>query len=222
MNETGGTSSLPAQAYLLACDIGARRVPDRQQAGHLVRAAALTDLLLRGRLVDDDGRAVPRPGGSTGDDLLDEVLGEIVEAKPGKWKSLVRQDPRGTLRSLEALLDSARVIRLEQTTTLGIFRRRKVTVRDEGGRARLAAIVDGALRGGGSVERLPREDAALTALVAAVELRGVVSRADRRRNRDRLDALEEHAGVAVPALRKVFREVRNARIAAASAGSHGS
>ncbi|MBK1783888.1 GOLPH3/VPS74 family protein [Prauserella cavernicola] len=213
--------SLAAKAYLLACDPAARRVRDRQQTAYLIRGAALTDLVLRGRLADDDGTASLQQSGTTGDALLDELLGQVAEGKPRKWKSLVRKDSRRTLDSLERTLADEGVIELDTTPVLGILPRRRVSPRDEAGVNRLRAAVDEALRGHGEVTSVPPEDAALAALVAAVELRGVVSRSDRRKLRDRIEQLEEHGGAAIPALRKVFREVRSARIAAANSGSNG-
>ncbi|AXB49192.1 GOLPH3/VPS74 family protein [Amycolatopsis albispora] len=202
---------LPAKVYLLACR--GERVPDRQRVGYLVRAAALTELLLRGRVLDHDGIVGAVPGGSTGDAVLDEVLGQIVEGGPRKWRHWVRKEHRRTLDSVEDQLSDGRVIRVERSRFLG---RRRVAVRDTAAVSRLRAMVDKALRGDGPVSRISREDAALVALVAAVELKGVATGRDRRRFRDRLQELEERGGAAVPALRKVFRELRQVRMAAAA------
>jgi hypothetical protein len=99
--------SLPAQAYLLACDVEKNRLRDRQRAGYLIRGAALTDLLLRGHLVDNDGVAVAVSGGTAGDEVLAELLGEIARSRPRRWKIWVRMDFRGTLRAVETQLEAA-------------------------------------------------------------------------------------------------------------------
>ncbi|MGC7100026.1 GOLPH3/VPS74 family protein [Amycolatopsis lurida] len=205
--------SLPAKAYLLACR--GERVPDRQRVGYLVRAAALTDLLLRDRVADHDGVAGAVPGGSTGDAVLDEVLGQIVESGPRKWRRWVRKDHRRALESVEEQLSEARLIRVERSRFFG---RRRITLRNTALVRDLHATVDKTLRGDGPVSRIPREDAALVALVAAVELKGVVSGRDRRRSKARLRELEERGGAAIPALRKVFRELRQVRAAASGDG----
>ncbi|WP_158893740.1 GOLPH3/VPS74 family protein [Amycolatopsis anabasis] len=208
--------ALPAKAYLLACDPDRARLRDRQRAGYLVRAAGLTDLLLRKRLVDYDGEARSVPGGTTGDDVLDEMLGRILTDRPHQWKSLVRKDWRGALHAVEEQLAVARIIRADRGRALGLFPRTRVMILDTATHDRLHALVDNALRGGAAPARLDPADAALTALVAAVELKPVVTRRDRHRHRARLTELEERGGAAVPALRKVFRELRSARHAAAA------
>jgi hypothetical protein len=82
-------------------------------------------------------------------------------------------------------------------------------------------VVDNALGGGLDVSQIDPTDAALTALAAAVELRGVVSGRDRRRYRRRIEELQERGGAAIPAVRKVFSELRAARNAAASSDGGG-
>ncbi|EME57205.1 GOLPH3/VPS74 family protein [Amycolatopsis decaplanina] len=205
--------SLPAKTYLLACDVGKAKLRDRARAGLLIRGAALTDLVLRGRVTDADGRVAVSGAGPTGDLVLDELLTEIAVESPRKWKWWVRKDARGTLEALESQLDTAGVIELRTGRTLGLFPSRRPTVRDPAVVERLRASVDQALRGPSPVSDA---DAALTALVAAVELRGVVSGKDRRRYKDRIEELGERGGDAVPALRKLFRELRAVRASAAS------
>ncbi|MFJ8917192.1 GPP34 family phosphoprotein [Amycolatopsis sp. NPDC102389] len=205
--------SLPAKAYLLACDVGANKLRDRARAGLLIRGAALTDLVVRGSVADEDGRVAASAAGPTGDLVLDEMLTEIAGESPRKWKWWVRKDARGTLEAVESQLDTAGVIELKTGRTLGLFPSRRPVVRDPAVVERLRASVDQALRGSGPVSDM---DAALTALVAAVELRGVVSGRDRRRYKDRIEELSERGGDAVPALRKLFRELRAVRASAAS------
>ncbi|EMD22765.1 GOLPH3/VPS74 family protein [Amycolatopsis azurea] len=205
--------SLPAKAYLLACDVGKNKLRDRQRAGLMIRGAALTDLVLRGRVADDDGKVAVSGAGPTGDLVLDEMLAEIAGESPRKWKWWVRKDARGTLEALESQLDTAGVIDMKTGRLLGLFPSRNPIVRDTATVERLRASVDQALRGPSPVSD---EDAALTALVAAVELRGVVSGKDRRQYKDRIEELAERGGDAVPALRKLFRELRAVRASAVS------
>jgi len=205
--------SLPTKAYLLACDVGKNKLRDRQRAGLMIRGAALTDLVLRGRVADDDGKVAVSGAGPTGDLVLDEMLAEIAGESPRKWKWWVRKDARGTLEALESQLDTAGVIDMKTGRVLGLFPSRNPIVRDTATVERLRASVDQALRGPSPVSD---EDAALTALVAAVELRGVVSGKDRRQYKDRIEELGERGGDAVPALRKLFRELRAVRASAVS------
>lgn len=81
--------SLPAKAYLLACDTGRDRLPHRERVALLVRAAALTDLVLRGRITDDGGRPVVAGRGGTGDLVLDDLLAELTADPHRKWRARV-------------------------------------------------------------------------------------------------------------------------------------
>ncbi len=214
--------SLPAKAYLLACDVGRGRLKDRRRAGLLVRGAALTDLVLRERIADADGRIHVPGTGPTGDLVLDEVLAEIAADRPRKWKWWVRRDARGTLEALESQLEAAGMIELRTSRMLGLFTVRRPVVQDPAIVERLRALIDNALRGPASVSDVDSSDAALTALAAAVELREVIPRRDRRRYRERIDLLTERCGAAVPALRKLIKEMDAAAAAMASTNGGGS
>ena len=212
--------SLPAKVYLLACDVERNRLRDRKRVGYLVRAATLTELLLRGRLTDDGGVVRAAPGQALNDTALDDLLARVIEGRPRKWRTWVREDSESTLSEVERQLDAAGVISLRETRMFGVFASRRPTVLATGEVDRLNSLVDNTLRGDRPVSQIDPGDAAVTALVAAVELRGVVSRRDRRQYGDRVDELQERGGAAVPALRRVFRSLRAAR-AASAAGAHG-
>lgn len=208
--------SLPAKAYLLACDVGKGKLRDRHRASLLISGAAMTDLALRGRVADADGRVAVSGAGPTGDLVLDELLAEVAGESPRKWKWWVRKDARGTLEAVESQLEAAGVIEMKIGRTLGLFPSRRPIVRDPAVVDRLRALVDQALRGPSPSSDVDASDAALTALVAAVELRDVIPGRDRRRYKDRIEELTDRGGDAVPALRKLFRELRAVRASAAS------
>ncbi|WP_410673264.1 GOLPH3/VPS74 family protein [Amycolatopsis sp. cmx-4-68] len=210
--------SLPARAYLLACDTRRDRLPDRERVALFVRAAALTDLVLRGLVADEGGRPAVTGAGGTGHLVLDDLLTELAADPHRKWRSWVRRDARGTLQSLEAQLDAAGTIALRTSRVLGLFPRRRPVVRDHATVAGLHDQVTASLRSDAPVAP---DVAALTALAGAVELGTVLPRGERRRHRARLAQLEDRAGAAVPALRKVIRELTAARAAVIAANSGG-
>lgn len=210
--------SLPARAYLLACDTRRDRLPDRERVALLVRAAALTDLVLRGLVTDDGGRPAATGAGGTGHLVLDDLLAEVTADPHRKWRAWVRRGARGTLQSLEAQLDAAGTISLRASKVLGLFPRRHIEVRDRAAASALREEVLSALR---SDAEVTPEVAALTSLAATVELKTVLPRSERRQHKARIQQLEERAGAAVPALRKVIRELNAARAAAISASSGG-
>jgi hypothetical protein len=215
--------SLPAKVYLLACDVDRCRLRDRQRAAYLVRGAALTDLLLKGGLADEGGvvRAVCDARAATNDTVLDDLRSRVLEGRPRKWKAWVRADAGSTLREVERQLDAAGVISLREGRVVGVFPSRRPTVNAMLEFQRLHVLVDDTLRGDGVVSRIAPADAALTALVTAVELKGVVSGRDRRIYRLRIDELEDRGGAAVPALRKVFQGLRALRASATASASGG-
>lgn len=207
--------SLPARLYLLACDPRRNRLPGRQQTGYLLRAAALTDLVLRGCLVDARGRpAVSGP--ATGDAVLDGVGAEIAQQRPRRWKVWVRRGERQILDAVEHQLSAAGLVAVESRPVLGIFPRRHIELADLDGVERSRAAVRDILLGDLPLERVDPADAALVALAAAGQLRSVVSGREQRQRRHRIRALTERSGAAVPALRQVLSDLQSAAVTAAT------
>nr|WP_316043364.1 GPP34 family phosphoprotein [Actinomadura sp. CNU-125] len=83
--------SLPARMFLLAYDLRKQKMTKRgRHLGYLLRAAALTELYLDGRLGDDD-KARPRPGTPGADPY--GLVAQIAEAaRPRSWQHWVRKD----------------------------------------------------------------------------------------------------------------------------------
>ncbi|WP_328611495.1 GPP34 family phosphoprotein [Amycolatopsis sp. NBC_00345] len=205
------TLSLPARVYLLACEGDKGRISDRRRVAMLVRAAAVTDLLLRGRLADHGGKASVTGRGPTGDLLLDDVLANLSEDGERSWRSLVRRDGADTLKSLELQLVAAGMLRQHTTRFLG---RQVLEVADPASARRERGRAEAALRD--PLSEVDTDDAALAALAAAAAVG--VTRREAWANSERLAELGERVGPAVPALRHLVRRLRAVR---ASAGSHG-
>lgn len=214
--------SLAGKVYLLALNSKSGRLRDRERSGYAVRAAALTDLVLRGRLSGDGGTPVVRQGGSTGDDVLDEVLGQLVEDRPGSWKGAVRKGFRDTVRAVEAQLETAGVVEPRRAHVLGVFPVRGERLRDSGAQRHLQSVVDSVLRGGGDVSAIAPADAALTVLAVTARVKGAAGAGERRRYADRLEALGEFAGAPAPALRSVLRALDGMRAGVTSSAYGGS
>ncbi|MET7992554.1 GPP34 family phosphoprotein [Amycolatopsis sp. NPDC005232] len=203
------TPSLAAQAYLLACDPDQGRIRRRSHAALLVRASAVTDLLLRGRLTVTGGRVSATGHGPTGDLLLDDLLTDLADAGPTRWRRLLRRDSADTLHSLELQLAAAGLLLSHVTPVL----RRKVFRLDDRLRAEeVRATLDRALRA--PLSEVDTRAAALTALAAAAQV-GFTRRSSRR-DTARLAELDEAAGPAVPALRGLLRTRRAAIMAGGS------
>jgi hypothetical protein len=203
--------SLPAELFLLAYDTRKARLTRRSQLGYVLRAAALTELWLSGHLVDADGKARPgkaKPG--VLDPLLGNVLGQVENAPGKKWRHWIRKDYRATVHVVRAQLAAERIIKVEQHRVLGIFPATRITLRHPRLATRLASRVNTATRASQPLSRVGPHDAALAALVAAGDLKVVLSGAQRRQAKVRLAQLTEAAGPVPPALRKVIREANAA------------
>ncbi|GHH82544.1 hypothetical protein GCM10018793_42650 [Streptomyces sulfonofaciens] len=211
--------SLPARLYLLAWDAGRGRPAGGAHLHHLVRAGALTELAQRGLLADEDGIVTPADADArTGDRALDGLLELVAESRPRTWKSWVSLRARVTLAEVREQLTADGWLRPRRRRILGLFPKAGFEPVRTDAVAVLRADVRDVLTGPVPTAEVPKDGAALVALVAAAELRTVVSGRERRRHKERIEALAERAGAAGPALRQVIGEVRALAIVAATSG----
>ena len=207
--------SLPAQLYLLACDRDRRRVVPADQIGYVLRSAALVDLVLAGALTDDEKRPVAATV-PVGDVFEAAVHAEIAASGPKSWGRWVQRNQRAARTAVRDQLAALGWIGVERERLLGIFPVERVTVRDTVRHQTFVTQVRELARGTRPVSRVSRRDAALVALAAAGELR-ILSRAERRQYKQRIEDLTARTGPVAPALRKVIRQLHAQRAAAATA-----
>ncbi|MFF4256719.1 GPP34 family phosphoprotein [Streptomyces sp. NPDC001663] len=196
--------------YLLAHDDAAEGPYDRSRTQLLVRAAALADLALRGRLGEDRGTVTVTGTEPTGDPVLDGVLRDAAAGRG--WKQLVRRHRKRTLTEVEDRLAAAGILTVKAPRSR--FGTRRSTMTDRAVPAVLRARVSEALQGDGPVWEIPAADAALLALAAAGGIRSVVSRQDRKTFRARIDACTGSFGALAPGLEKEVRALPTTMIAA--------
>jgi hypothetical protein len=224
--------SLPAQLYLLTYNPEKERMDGRHRSGYLgpaLRAAALLELLHRGRIADEGGKIVPAPGrgavraeAPAGGVLLDDpilarVLGQLEgSARHHSWAHWIAKDNSGITRCTRDFLESGRWLRVDRDRVVGIFPRTSVTVRDTRLVKALRADVHRAVHGHTPVDRLDQRHRELAALAAVGEIRSLLSWREARAGRGRIADLAAALGPAAPALRKVIRAQKAAD--AASAG----
>jgi hypothetical protein len=204
--------SLPGKLYLLSYDPERGRLTGRANLELLLAAAALTELLQRGLLRDERGKAVA--AGPAPADLLPvlaQLLAEVAESRPRSWKYWVAKR-RGLARVLPQALAGAGVLRLEQARVLGIFPVTRVEPRDPRPRKALVAAVSAALRG--PLSRIDPQDAALVALADAARLSTVLTARQRREHRERIKELALLCGP----LPRALRQAISSRESSASAG----
>lgn len=213
--------SLPERIYLLAHDSRRQRARGGWRLGFTLRAAALTELLLTGHLVDT-GKKPEAPGSPRQlDPVLAEVLRQVAESRPRTWQHWIRKDRGRIVRSVQEQLVEHGSIKVESRKILGIFPLDRVTLRDTRAAKQLTRQVTGAASGSQPLSRLDPHDGALAALAAAGELDTVFSRAERRKNRKRIRQLEEFTGPVARALRKTIQSQRSAAAAGGGAGGGG-
>ena len=210
--------TLPAKLYLLSVDPDSERLSTSRELGVLLRGAALADLSMRKFLREEAGKVIASGTKRTGDPVLDDLLREISEAPRRNWRSWVRRGAKRTVRAVEQQLESAGLITVRELRMLGIFPARKIGITDTEIAGALRDNVRNALYGNESVDEVDKFDAALVLLAAAGALRGVVSRKDERTYADRMKALGERAGGAVPGVLRVIQQVKQARAAAYAGG----
>ncbi|HEX2314669.1 MAG TPA: GPP34 family phosphoprotein, partial [Thermomonospora sp.] len=177
-----------------------RRLTARARLGPVLRAAALTELYLDGRLVGDRRPALGTPG----DDPYG-LLAQIGASRPRRWRHWICKDGRSMVGTVLRELESEGWIRVESHRRLGVIPTRSVTVRDPRVVKDLWGRASSALRGR-PVAHVNSYDAATVAIAAAAGLRTVIARDEQRRHRRRIAALTARSGPAVPALRQVLDE----------------
>ncbi|MEV4293822.1 GOLPH3/VPS74 family protein [Microbispora rosea] len=198
--------SLTAQLYLLAYDARKERVVTNYRFPYLLRAAALTDLLLTGRIADDGGKVRVVSEDRLADPVLDGLLHQIAQSGPRPWRHWISKDGRATMRAVRDELETGRWVRVELRQPFLVFNRSYVRVRDTRVVKRLVSQVSTALTG--PVSRVGDRQAALIGLAAAGELGTILPRARRRAHEQRIALLSERGGPAAPALRKVIQQAR--------------
>jgi len=195
--------TLPAELYLLACDLETEKLTKRDVIGNVLRAAVLVELTDRGCLTDDDGKARTVGDRRTGDPVLDDALRGMAADKPRKWKAQVQQHRKQGFQAVEQQLERARLIEIERRT----WRYDRIVVKDQALVKRLRADVVDTLTSGRPVEDYSTRQAALTALAAVGQFPTVTSSKDRREHKKRIKALTERAGEAGPALKKALSDM---------------
>jgi hypothetical protein len=206
-------TALTSRVYLLAYDTTKHKLTARGQLGAALRAAALTELHLAGHLTEVDGK--PKASSAkVAEPVLGEVLRQIGESRPRPWTHWVNKGDRATFRAVQERLEDSGYIRVEPYRILGIFPASRVILRDPRPVAALRDLVARTLRDDVPTNRVAPADAALASLAAAGELRIAIGRKQAKERKQRITALAEAVGPAVPALRKVISQRKAAAAAA--------
>lgn len=191
--------SLAARLYLLACDPEKNRVTAQGQLGLVLRAAALADLYLAGRVTDENGKVCATGDRQpTGDPLLDELLQQIAERRPRSWQGWISRG-QSTARAVRTQLEEGGYIQVEHRRILPD----RVALLDQIAVERYADELRAQL--GRPAYRTEPRTATVLALAARGEVAIIISRKERREHREYLDELAACTGPIAEALRKAWR-----------------
>ncbi|HKS49192.1 MAG TPA: GPP34 family phosphoprotein [Amycolatopsis sp.] len=193
--------SLPEKVFLLAVDHGRQRLTQRDELNLVLRAAVLADLVLRGHLRNEAGKAVPAGPAWHLDPLPQGVLDEITESRPRSWRRWIDRDRR-IVQVMANRLADAGVLELGRARVLGLFPTMKITLLAPEDARRLVSDVQDAVLGDQPESRVDPGVAALAALAAAAGLRTVLNGRTRRRFKARIAALGEAIEPIPAALRR--------------------
>jgi hypothetical protein len=195
--------SLTRSTFLLAFDLRKEKLTQRDVLGHLLRAAALTELLLAGNLADESGKARARTAPAAEPGSLPAVIWEQISSSPPRsWRRWVQKDNGKAVRVVRDELAAARVISVERRRIL-LFPVERVTPRKPYLSRRLAERVGRAIRGGQPVGHLDEDVRVLAALATAAGLKTVVpSWRETRLLRNRIQQLSAPIEPIATALRK--------------------
>ncbi|MFF3640869.1 GPP34 family phosphoprotein [Streptomyces sp. NPDC002564] len=212
-----GTLSLPARLYLLAWHPDKKRFTGGPDLHLAVRAAALAELALRGVLAESDGIVTPVVGARTGDTALDALAELVEQSRPRKWRGWMTHRSRGTLAAVRDQLTAHGYLTQGRRRVLGLFPARHWELEREGYAEILRAEALAVLRGPAPVQEVTESDAVLVVCAATGKVRPFATGADRRRYKDRLEALTDRGGGASPELRVLLHGLRKALASAVAA-----
>jgi hypothetical protein len=221
--------TLPERLLLISIDHRGTPRDPKSSLGQALAGAALTELLLAGRLRHDHGRVVTATASVTGETLLDEVLAEVRgEERPRTlkwWVNRLGSRHRGHTpvrdRLIEQLTEQGVLARGERRV-LGLVPVATHRVADPATAERARAAIGEVLLG----RQEPDELAA--ALVALVQVSGLVDAcvpdAERRQARRRAKqiAAGNEVGEAVKRIQEEVLAAVTAAVAASSAATSGS
>ncbi|MFG1908638.1 GPP34 family phosphoprotein [Kribbella sp. NPDC048928] len=206
LGSAASPESLAARIFLLAYDPQRGRLTARSKLGKVLRAAVLVDLQLNGNLDDDNGRARVTNAPSPVDPVSAAVLEELRAVGPRRWRHWIDRRGGATVRLVRDELARAHLIKVEPHRVLGIIPADRIALRHPLVRRHVLRSAQDTLRPSRLVSRVDLRDASVVVLAATADLRTVVSKDQRTRNKDRLAQLAVRVGPAVPALKKALQQ----------------
>jgi hypothetical protein len=196
--------SLPARLYLLAYDVDKGRQTARAQIGLVLRAAALAELCLQGRLADDRDKVQVVSPQPVGDPVVDALLEQVATGSRKSWRLWIGRRERALIPAVRDQLEALGWLKIERRTILPD----RIELRDAYKIKEYTAQVRQAL-----TAPTPSGDAgvgALLALAAVGDVKSLVSHKDRRTYKRRLEELGDPVAPVVHGLKRALQTKRAA------------
>jgi hypothetical protein len=198
--------TLPQSLYLLSQDVDRGRPDPVSTAyrGSLLRAAALTQLLLDGLIRDRGGRAERDPLRTPGDPFLAEVLAGLSPKEPAHMVNAVPDRDWTAEDAVREQLVANGSVTVERDRVLGVIPRSRVVLsRPDEVRLLRDRVRDAVLAGPGP-QTAPVGDVALAAIAVDGDVWTVFSTKERHEHRARFRALHERFEAEVPGMRNAL------------------
>lgn len=200
--------TLAQQLYLLCytVDKGKFELTNLQGRGQLVRAAALSELVVGGMLSAQGGKVQRLPAGPPGDSFYAAVWSEMPADKPKGWLNHVHNKAHTAEKPVRDQLAAAGFVTVTPEKRLGLMTVDKVTVNDPTQVLAAQGTVRDAVLGGHHPATVPTDRLTMAVFAYEVEVTSVFSGAERREHKQRFKALAAHYDSVVPGLRRALRD----------------
>ncbi|MBM7440197.1 GPP34 family phosphoprotein [Streptomyces sp. HB132] len=199
--------TLPQQCYLLCYTVDKAKfeLTDLQGRGQLLRAAALTELALEGRLSTERRKVARRTAEPPGDPFLAMVWRDLPET-PKRWLQFVHNKAHAAEKPVREQLAAAGAITVRREKRLGVLAVDRVAVSDPQPVLDLQERVRDVVLGGPDPSAIPPGELTMAVFAAEVEVTSVFTGKERRMHKQTLATLAERYDAAVPGLRKALRD----------------
>ncbi len=206
--------TLPQRLYLISYDLDRGRFDPVSTVyrGSLLRAAALTQLILDGLLRDRGGRAERDPVRTPDDPFLAEVLAGLSPKEPSHWVNAVPDWAWTAENAVREQLVADGSATVNRSRVLGVFPTRRVTLHHPARVRELRERVRDAVLAGSGPATAPVEDVALAAIAVDGDVWTVFTTKERQQHRARFKEMHERFEAEVPGMRNaVLAAVVNRR-----------
>ncbi|OON81174.1 GOLPH3/VPS74 family protein [Streptomyces tsukubensis] len=200
--------TLPQSLYLLCYTVDKEKfeLTNLQGRGQLLRAAALSELVIDGSLNAKGRKVVRRPAKAPADSFAAAVLHDLPTEKPKGWLQFVHNKAHTAEKPVREQLAATGAITVTHEKRLGLVGIDKVSVNDPQEVLALRERVRSAVLGGSDPAAVAVDELTMAVFAYEVEVTSVFSGKERRENKQIFKELAARYDDLVPGLRKALRD----------------